>query len=64
MRWVILEVTLAGFLLNSFKENLSKKRIEEDHLRRVSFWGKHRFPLQKQARKSPKRPKGPKADGH
>jgi hypothetical protein len=51
VRRIILEVRLAGFLL---KEDLSKKKIEEDHLRRVSFGINIVF----RCRSSQKNPKG------
>jgi hypothetical protein len=51
VRRIILELRLAGFLL---KEDLSKKKIEEDHLRRVSFGINIVF----SCRSSQKNPKG------
>jgi hypothetical protein len=53
MRWVILELTLAGFLLNSFKENLSKKNRRRSSSSRF-FLGKTSFSAAEAARKAAK----------
>jgi hypothetical protein len=60
---LFLNLRWQAFCLILLKKRKVKREIEEDDLRRVSFWGKHRFPLQKQRGKAPNTPKGPKAAG-